>query len=82
MISVVLLCARLVISVDSWYSTVVQYPSSHHEPAVCVLCCCRLAAGLVKRYGLDVTDAEILQANLDGQDLPVSVVAEAAELNK
>ncbi|KAF8072554.1 RAD9A [Scenedesmus sp. PABB004] len=38
--------------------------------------------GLLKRYGLDVSSSDILQANLDGQLLPVCVVAEAAELNK
>jgi len=39
-------------------------------------------AGLLKRYGLDVNTSDILQANLDSASLPVSVVAEAAELNK
>jgi hypothetical protein len=41
-----------------------------------------LLAGLIKHYCLDVTTAEILQANLDGADLAVCVVAEAGELNK
>lgn len=39
-------------------------------------------AGLLKRYGLDINSTDILQANLDSAGLPVSVVAEAAELNK
>lgn len=43
------------------------------------LCNC---AGLLKRYGLDINSTDILQANLDSAGLPVSVVAEAAELNK
>eukprot|EP00775_Hariotina_reticulata_P012101 gene12101-12240_t len=38
--------------------------------------------GLLKRYGLDITASDILQANLDGQDMPVAVVAQSAELNK
>lgn len=38
--------------------------------------------GLLKRYGLDINTTDILQANLDSSLLPVSVVAEAAELNK
>jgi hypothetical protein len=38
--------------------------------------------GLLKRYGLDLNKTDILQANLDSQNLPVAVVAEAAELHK
>lgn len=40
------------------------------------------AAGLLKRYGLDVSASDILQASLDGQGLPVSVVAQSTELNR
>jgi hypothetical protein len=39
-------------------------------------------AGLLKRYGLDISSSDILQATLDGDDLPVCVVAESAELNR
>uniref|UniRef100_A0A383VQ33 Uncharacterized protein n=1 Tax=Tetradesmus obliquus TaxID=3088 RepID=A0A383VQ33_TETOB len=38
--------------------------------------------GLLKRYGLDISSSDILQATLDGDDLPVCVVAESAELNR
>lgn len=40
------------------------------------------APGLVKRYRLDVMDADILHASVDKDACPTSVVAEAAELNK
>jgi hypothetical protein len=43
---------------------------------------CAVCAGLLKRYGLDINSTNILQANLDSAGLPVSVVAEASELNK
>lgn len=39
-------------------------------------------AGLIKRYGLDISSTDILQANLDSASLPVSVLAEASELNR
>jgi hypothetical protein len=41
-----------------------------------------LFTGLLKRYGLDISCSDILQATLDGDDLPVCVVAESAELNR
>lgn len=50
-------------------------------PPACLFMCC-LQAGLLKCYGLDISSSDILQATLDGNDLPVSVVAEAGELNR
>ena len=45
-----------------------------------MLCMC--VAGLLKRYVLDVVDADILHASVDKDACPTAVVAEAAELNK
>lgn len=46
------------------------------------MCASFLCAGMVKRYQLDVVEAEMLQAEVDKDAMPTCVVAEAGELNR
>lgn len=39
-------------------------------------------AGMLKRYQLDLLEAEMLQAEVDKEAMPTCVVAEAGELNR
>lgn len=41
-----------------------------------------MLAGLVKRYRLESLQSDILDANLDREAFPITVVAEAAELGR
>lgn len=75
---------------DTWTQIILQQTFST-AASLLLLCnvscklthaCVVFPAGLLKRYGLDISSSDILQATLDGDDLPVCVVAESAELNR
>jgi hypothetical protein len=60
----------------------VQCSKVHLKGHIDAVTACLCPAGLLKRYGLDISSSDILQATLDGDGLPVCVVAESAELNR